>query len=75
MSYGQTMVPNILMEIRENEYNLQFSIGDKLIFFLMRIISFYLARSSKNIRIAVSLILARRLCCRRRNWNFTMEKS
>lgn len=32
MSYGQTMVPNILMEIRENEYNLQFSIGDKINF-------------------------------------------
>lgn len=32
MSYGQTMVPNILMEIRENEYNLQFSIGDKIDF-------------------------------------------
>lgn len=32
MSYGQTMMSSSLMEIRENEYNLQFGIGDKIDF-------------------------------------------
>lgn len=32
MGYKRTMVPNILMEIRENEYNSQFNLGDKIDF-------------------------------------------